>query len=73
MKKIVYSVTDVDVRLIKFSSSDPYAGFTDLPGRQVENVASEFSEVERIERSNPIAFIRQNDGSYWLITKKPGG
>jgi hypothetical protein len=70
MKKIVYSLKDVEVKLIKFYSSDPYEGFSDLPGRVVENVASEFSEIESIERSNPIAFIKQHDGSYWLITKK---
>ena len=70
MKKIVYSLKDVDVKLIKFYSSDPYEGFSELPGRTVENVVSELSEIDKIERSNPIAFIKHHDGSYWLITKK---
>ena len=70
MKKVVYSITDVDVKLIKFYSSDPYEEFTDIPGRMVESVASELGEVDAIQRTNPIAFIKQNDGSYLLITKK---
>lgn len=73
MKKIVYSLMDVDVKLIKFCSSDPYEGFSGLPERNVEDVISEFSEIDKIERSNPIAFIKNHDGSYWLITKKSGG
>jgi len=70
MKKIVYSLTDVDVKLIKFYSVDPYEGFTDVPGRDVEDVVSEVNEIEAIERKNPIAFIKQQNGSYLLITKK---
>ena len=71
MKKIVYSLVDVEVKLIKFYASDPYEGFADVPGRVVENVVSEINEIEKIERSNPVAFIKHFDGSYWLITKKP--
>ena len=63
-------MTDVDVKLIKFYSLDPYEGFTDVPGRVVENVTSEISEIEAIQRTNPIVFVKQNDGSYVLITKK---
>jgi hypothetical protein len=70
MKMIVYDVTDVDVKLIKFYSTDPYEGFTDVPGREVRDVASELMEIEAIERRNPIAFIKQQNGSYLLLTKK---
>ena len=72
MKKIVYDLADVDVKLIKFYSSDPYEGFTDIPGREVKDVVSEIDEIEAIERRNPIVFIKQKDGSYLLITKKGG-
>jgi hypothetical protein len=72
MKKIVYDLADVDVKLIKFYSSDPYEGFTDIPGREVKDVVSEVDEIEAIERRNPIVFIKQQDGSYLLITKKGG-
>jgi len=70
MKKIVYDLTEVDVKLIRFCSSDPYEGFTDLPGREVITVASELTEIESIEQTRPIVFIKQRDGSYVLITKK---
>lgn len=70
MKKVIYSITDVDVKLIKFYSSDPYEEFSDVPGRVVENVVSELNEIDAIQRTNPIAFLKQNDGSYLLITKK---
>ena len=70
MKKVVYTITDVEVKMIKFYSSDPYEEFSDVPGRVAESVTSEISEVEAIQRTNPIAFIKQYDGSYLLITKK---
>ena len=70
MKKVVYSLTDVDVKLIKFCSSDPYDDFTDIPGRTVENVVSELDELAAIESMFPIVFFKQADGSYVLITKK---
>ena len=69
MKKVVYSIPDVDVKLIKFYSSDPYQEFADVPGRVVENVVSELNEIDAIQRTNPIAFIKQSDGSYLLVTK----
>ena len=70
---IVYDLAGVDVKLIKFYSKDPYEGFTDLPGREVRDVLSELTEIDAMERRNPIAFIKQQDGSYLLITKKDDG
>jgi hypothetical protein len=70
MKKIVYDLTEVDVKMIRFSSTDQYEGFTDVPGREVTTVVSELTEIEAIEQTKPIVFIKQRDGSYLLITKK---
>jgi len=73
MKKVVYSIPDVDVKLIKFYAADPYQEFSDVPGRVVENVVSELNEIDAIQRTNPIAFIKQNDGSYLLVTRAGDG
>ena len=56
MKKIVFDLSDVDVELIRFYDIDPYEGFTDVPGREVTTV---LSEVEKITRTMPIAFVKQ--------------
>ena len=73
MKKIVFDLSDVDVKLIRFYDNDPYEGFTDVPGREVTTVLSEIDEVEKITRTMPIAFVKQLNGSYLLITKKKEG
>jgi hypothetical protein len=70
MKKIVFELSDVDVKLIRFSDNDPYEEFTNVPGREVIKVLSEFDEVEKIAATMPIAFVKQSNGSYLLITKK---
>ena len=70
MKKIVFDLTDVDVKLIRFSESDPYEGFTDVPGREVTTVLSEVDEIEKMTKRMPVAFVKQSNGSYLLITKK---
>ena len=70
MKKIVFDLSDVDVKLIRFCDTDAYEGFTEVPGRDVTTVVSEVDEVEKIAGTMPIAFVKQSNGSYLLITKK---
>ncbi|MEO5979896.1 MAG: hypothetical protein ABIQ21_22215 [Chryseolinea sp.] len=70
MKKITLTVQDVEVKIIKFVSRDVYEDFGDLDGRNVENVASEIDEIDKLRVKKPIAFFKQNDGSYLLVTQK---
>ena len=68
MKKISIQLTDVNVELIKFVKKDAYEDFGLLEGRTVENIDSEIEEVHKLQAQKPIAFFKQNDGSYILIS-----
>jgi len=71
MKKVSLKFTDVDVTLIKFVNEDAYAGFSGvLEDRKTEEVESETKEILNIQARNPIALVKQADGSYYLITPK---
>lgn len=70
MKKITIELPDVDVHVIKFVDRDAYESFSGLEGRVVENVNSEFEEIEKIRKSKPVAFVKQSDNTYLIVTKK---
>lgn len=70
MKKITLELPDVDVKLIRFVSHDDYESFSGIDGRKVESVESELDEIEKIRRQKPVAFARQSDGTYLVVTQR---
>ena len=68
MKKVSIRLTNVDVQLIKFVKEDVYEDFDILEDRKTEEVKSEIDEIQRLQAKRPIAFFKQNDGSFILIT-----
>lgn len=68
MKKISIQLTDVEVRLIKFVKKDAYEDFGPLEGREVSDIKSEIDEINAMQAQKPVAFFKQNDGSYIYIT-----
>lgn len=68
MKKISIQLTDVDVRLVKFVKKDLYEDFGPLEGREVSDIKSEIDEINAMQAQKPLAFFKQNDGSYIFIT-----
>lgn len=56
------------MRLVKFVKKDLYEDFGPLEGREVSDIKSEIDEINAMQAQKPLAFFKQNDGSYIFIT-----
>jgi len=70
MKQITQPIADVDVELITFHEENIFETFTTALNLDVKDVQSVEKAIAEIKARRPLAFLKRNDDSYILITKK---
>ena len=70
MKQITQPIADVDVELITFHEENIFETFTKTLNLDVKDVPNVEKAIAEIKARRPLAFLKRNDDTYILITKK---